>query len=158
MQITANCFLKGAKVNGDLTLTQSTDGGDTTISGKLTGLEPNSSVGFHVHEYGDLSDGCKSCAGHFNPHGKEHGAPTDENRHIGDLGNIQADDKGEADLSITDSMVSLTGQYSVIGRAIVVHAGTDDLGQGGFDDSKTTGHAGARAACGVIGIAKNPEP
>eukprot|EP01083_Nonionella_stella_P084875 235044_1 len=86
----------------------------------------------------------------------------DENRHIGDLGNIQAniqaDDKGEADLSITDSLVSLTGQYSVIGRAIVVHAGTDDLGQGGFEDSKTTGHAGARAACGVIGIAKNPEP
>ena len=27
-----------------------------------------------------LSTGCASAGGHFNPHGKEHGAPTDENR------------------------------------------------------------------------------
>lgn len=33
-----------------------------------------------------------------------------------------------------------------------VHADPDDLGKGGFDDSKTTGHAGARLACGTIGL------
>lgn len=35
-----------------------------------------------------------------------------------------------------------------------VHADPDDLGKGGFEDSKTTGHAGGRLACGVIGIGK----
>ncbi len=31
----------------------------------------------------------------------------------------------------------------------------DDLGKGNFPDSKTTGHAGARVACGVIGKSNN---
>ena len=39
---------------------------------------------------------------------------------------------------------------TVIGKSIVLHEGTDDLGQGGHSDSLTTGNAGGRLACGNI--------
>ena len=51
----------------------------------------------------------------------------------------------------------MSGERSIIGRAIVVHQGTDDLGLGGSPGSKTTGNAGARVACGVIGIVEIEE-
>lgn len=73
-------------------------------------------------------------------------------RHVGDLGNVVADDSGRAENKVSDSVISLTGMRSIIGRAVVVHERVDDLGQGGHLDSKKTGNAGGRVACGVIGI------
>lgn len=70
------------------------------------------------------------------------------------MGNVTAGADGVAKVDITDKQVTLCGPNSVLGRTLVIHADTDDLGRGGFDDSKTTGHAGGRLACGVIGIAK----
>lgn len=61
---------------------------------------------------------------------KTHGAPSDSERHIGDLGNIIADASGTSNVDITDDKITLTGPYSVAGRAIVVHEKTDDLGKG----------------------------
>lgn len=81
---------------------------------------------------------------------KTHGGPTSENRHVGDLGNIEANDNGIAWINIIDNHISLSGNYNIIGRAVVVHADPDDFGLGGFSDSTTTGHAGARLGCGVI--------
>jgi len=75
-----------------------------------------------------------------------------QNRHVGDLGNIEADESGKAAFNFNDPQLKLTGEHSIVGRSVVVHAGTDDLGRGGHDDSKTTGHAGGRVACGVIGV------
>ena len=58
----------------------------------------------------------------------------------------------KAQFEFTDAQLKLSGEHSIVGRSVVVHAGVDDLGRGGFDDSKTTGHAGGRVACGVIGV------
>ena len=35
---------------------------------------------------------------------------------------------------------------------LIFYQGTDDRGRGGDDESLKTGNAGARAACGVIGM------
>jgi superoxide dismutase, Cu-Zn family len=89
---------------------------------------------------------------HFNPHNKTHGSPDGEVRHVGDLGNISTNDSGVAKGTIVDKYINLIGPESVIGRMVVVHAGEDDLGKGGNEESLKTGNAGGRAACGVIGV------
>ncbi|XP_071952784.1 superoxide dismutase [Cu-Zn]-like [Antedon mediterranea] len=141
-------------VNGRIFLTHEL-GKDIEIQVELEGLDPTGSLlhGFHVHEYGDLSDGCDSTGSHFNPFEQDHGGPDDIIRHVGDLGNIERDAYGRVSTTITDDLVSLWGMNSVYGRAFVIHADEDDLGDGGYDDSLTTGHAGSRLACCVIGRA-----
>jgi Cu-Zn family superoxide dismutase len=117
------------------------------ITGTVTGLTPGKH-GFHVHQYGDLTkaDGT-SAGGHFNPHGSEHAGPHADHRHVGDLGNIVADESGTAVVSIVDTQLTFSGDNSIIGRSVVVHAGEDDL------SSQPSGAAGARVAVGVVGIA-----
>ncbi|KIM43404.1 hypothetical protein M413DRAFT_18437 [Hebeloma cylindrosporum] len=145
-------ILRGdSSVSGTVTFEQPTSGGRVKVSGKLTGFPPNSLHGFHVHQLGDLTGGCASAGPHFDVYGKTHGAPTAAERHVGDLGNILADASGEVEFVITDKIISLNGLTSIDGRSVVVHAGEDDLGLGGDDESRKTGNAGARAACGVIG-------
>ena len=82
---------------------------------------------------------------------KNHGGPQDDDRHHGDLGNIEAANDGVASIDLLDKVIKLDGPNSIVGRAVVCHQDDDDLGRGGHQDSKTTGHAGARIACGVIG-------
>lgn len=172
--VKAVCVLKGdSPVTGTTTFTQDSESAPLTISVELKGLTPGKH-GFHCHEYGDATNGCVSaggipCAmlsvylilaltqpskGHFNPHGKTHGAPEDEERHVGDFGNIVANAEGVASVTFTDKLASLFGPLSIIGRTVVCHEKEDDLGRGGHEQSKTTGNAGGRLACGVIGIAK----
>jgi len=152
MSTKAVCVLLGDAVKGVLHFEQ--QGNEPVqIKGEVTGLTPGHH-GFHIHEFGDYSNGCMSAGPHFNPAGVGHGCPTDAVRHIGDLGNITAGDSGVAAVDIKDCMVQLTGENSVIGRTIVVHADPDDMGKGGVPLSLTTGNAGARVACGIIGISK----
>ncbi|CAJ0927954.1 unnamed protein product, partial [Mesorhabditis belari] len=125
------------------------------IEGSISGLSPGKH-GFHVHVYGDSTKGCESAGPHFNPFNKTHGSQEDENRHVGDLGNVEANENGYAKFVITDNMIKLHGPNSVIGRSMVVHVGEDDLGKGQgekAEESLKTGNAGARAACGVIALA-----
>ena len=71
-----------------------------------------------------------------------------EPRHVGDLGNVEADTSGKAHLELTDKMMTMVGENSIIGRGLIVHEKVDDL------KTQPTGNAGGRVACGVIGIAK----
>ena len=127
--------------------------GRTKVTGEIKGLYPGKH-GFHIHEFGDMSNGCNSTGAHYNPYGREHGAPEDGNRHAGSLGNIVAGNNGVAPINIVDDQILLTGPDSIIGRAVVVHADEDDLGKGGHELSKITGNAGRRLACCIIGITK----
>ncbi len=147
----AVAVLKGtSNVEGVVILTQEDDG-PTTVNVKITGLTPGPH-GFHLHEFGDTTNGCISTGPHFNPNGLTHGAPEDDVRHAGDLGNIIAGADGVAEATIVDSQIPLTGPNAVIGRALVVHELEDDLGKGGHELSLSTGNAGGRLACGVVGL------
>ena len=123
------------------------EGQGTVIVGKITGLAPGKH-GFHIHEFGDLTNGCESAGGHYNPDDASHGGL--EEGHVGDLENVIANTDGVADFTIIAKRVDLIGERSVVGRSIVVHSDEDDLGKGGDDESLKTGNAGKRLACGVI--------
>ena len=86
-----------------------------------------------------------------------HGGPEDEIRHAGDFGNIPADEYGNVSVHIQGTQISLCPDsvgYAV-GHAFVVHAGTDDLGKGGNEESLKTGNAGGRLACCVVEAVNN---
>jgi Cu-Zn family superoxide dismutase len=121
------------------------------IKATISGLKPNHLHGFHIHEYGDLSQGCTSLCSHFNPYKKTHGDYKGKNRHVGDLGNLKSNKKGIAKLCILVSNMTNSGKNSILGRSLVIHEDEDDLGLGDFPDSKTTGHSGKRIACAIIG-------
>ncbi|KAF8457483.1 superoxide dismutase-like protein [Terfezia claveryi] len=152
--VKAVAVLRGdSTVSGAVNFAQESESSPTIISYNIQGNDPNALRGMHIHEFGDNTNGCTSAGPHFNPYKKNHGAPEDEERHVGDLGNIRTDAQGNAVGQITDRLIKLIGPESILGRTIVVHGGTDDLGKGGHPESLKTGNAGPRPACGVIGIA-----
>ena len=139
---------EGNNVSGTVTFTEVADG--VQVNAEISGLTPGKH-GFHVHEFGDCSASDASSAGaHFNPTNQPHAGPDANARHVGDMGNIEADASGVAKLDYLDHNISLANdEQSIIGRSVVVHAKADDL------KSQAAGDSGARVACGVIGRAKN---
>jgi Cu-Zn family superoxide dismutase len=125
-------------------------GGGVRVTADLHGLPPNSTHGFHIHEYGDCSaPDASSAGGHYNPDHHHHAGLDTEMRHAGDLGNIKADANGDAHLDLTVDNITVDGSKNpILGRAVIVHQKADDL------KSQPTGDAGARIGCGVIGLAK----
>lgn len=122
------------------------EGRGIRVRAEIDGLEPGAH-GFHVHGTGDCSapDGT-SAGGHFDPDGSPHGAPDApaSARHVGDLGNLVATDLGRGTYDRLDTLITVTGDHSILGRAVIVHAGEDDL------TSQPSGDAGARVACGIV--------
>ena len=137
----------GNKAHGEVRFTQVGD--SVKVTANLEGLNPGQKHAMHIHEFGDCSspDGM-SAGGHYNPEGHPHALPESNQRHAGDLGNVQADDQGHAHYEITVTNVTVAGTKNpIVGRGVIVHAKPDDGGQ-------PVGNAGGRIACGVIGIAK----
>ncbi|KAI9554616.1 hypothetical protein GHT06_019889 [Daphnia sinensis] len=137
-------FLSGQseKIKGLVYLRQTNYG--VRLDGWITGLTPGKH-GFHVHTSGDVfSNGCNSTGPHYNPRMAPHGSPKNaaNQRHLGDLGNVVANQEGVAFIRMIDSVISLSGPESIMGRALVVHADEDNL--------TATANPGARLACGTI--------
>lgn len=120
----------------------------------MEGLNPGLH-GIHIHVFGDLSHGLSSCGGIFNPFGRNHGGPNDEQRMVGDLGNIEANERGKSSIRLEDRLVKLIGPHSIIGRSIVITSDEDDLGRGGQELSHIHGNSGQRIAGGVVGISES---
>lgn len=108
--------------------------------------------GFHIHSAGDLrGEGCKGACDHYHkgspsPSSSHGGPPSHAGpRHTGDLGNLTG-----PSCSKRYFLRSVRIQ-ELYGRSVIVHEDPDDLGKGGFEDSLTTGHSGARMACAIVG-------
>ena len=153
--IIAIAVFNNDKIKGTVTFTENFKNNDIKIDVNIKGHKKNSLHGFHVHEAGDLTDNCTSMCAHFNPYNKKHGCPGEKERHVGDLGNLETDNKGIANYTFYDNVIKLRGTKSnIIGRGLIIHADPDDCGKGGNPDSLKTGNAGKRIACAVIGYSK----
>jgi Cu-Zn family superoxide dismutase len=189
-------------VHGTVYFSQESPKTHVEVSISLQGFKAHQVHAIHIHEYGDLTHGCKSTGNHLNPYGDTHGSPFfTATRHAGDLvNNLFTDEKGCARITFLDDNLSLNPgkPECILGRAVVIHQQADDYGLGGLmmdhgksagavvpykdmpletlrrlckerkypfsgskqsliqkleTESKTTGNAGGRMACAVIGLA-----
>ena len=135
---------KTPEVEGEVLISNCANG--VKINATFTKL-PKGKHGFHIHKAGDLrGEGCKGLCEHYDVGKHTHGSYRSKERHTGDLGNVQMIQKRcKKTYTIKSSVKDL------LGRSLIIHGDEDDLGKGGFEDSKVTGHSGARIACAIIG-------
>ena len=137
--------LNSGKIIGDVFFQTQKDG-NVKVTTDLKNIKGTQAI--HIHEYGDLRDNNGSFAGgHFNPFERNHGKPSDIERHVGDLGNITANSNGIVKSEFIDEYITLYGKNSVLGRAVIIHQHQDDF-------KGESGNAGARVAAGVISLTK----
>ena len=135
----------------------------TIVDANIKGLKPGKH-GLNVHEVGDVTCDDGKCTGaSYNPEDRPHGGPNSVKkfgasachyvgdgcllwRHIGDLGNLSADDAGVVETKFKDQYVSLgKKEASIVGRSVVIHAGADD-----FTTTPDDGDAGPIVAYATI--------
>lgn len=136
--------------------------GDTLVATVTLGIDqavtanPGEFHGLHIHA--GSAAGCVTHAagsepapaarftevgGHWSLAGQTHGA------HAGDLPSLLRNTGGTAHAEV---VLDKAGVDDIVGRALVVHHLADDFGKHpGVGTSSTTGNAGPRYACGVIG-------
>jgi Cu-Zn family superoxide dismutase len=143
----AVAVFKTDDIYGDVTVANYREG--VKVTAQFTRLPPGKH-GFHIHKAGDLrGEGCHGLCEHYDIGSNAHGGAPDHvgQRHTGDLGNIELKD-GKFQKEYYIKGVSVKDLW---GRSIIVHEDEDDLGKGSFEDSKVTGHSGARIGCAIFG-------
>lgn len=135
-----------SKVKGNAVFTQ--EDGIVTMIAVVGGLTEGTHA-IHIHEKADCSseDG-KSTGGHWNPTNEPHGKwGSATGYHRGDIGNLTADAKGNATITMTTDKWCIgcgDANKDILGKAIIIHEGVDDF------KTQPTGDAGGRVSCGGI--------
>ncbi len=133
-------------VTGTVTFTQ--EGDIVTMVATMSGLSQGTHA-IHLHEKADCSsDDGKSSGGHWNPTAQPHGKwEAADGFHQGDIGNFEADADGNGSITFTSNQWCIgcgDDTKDIIGKAIIVHEGTDDF------TSQPSGAAGTRVSCGGV--------
>jgi Cu-Zn family superoxide dismutase len=140
---------QGSRV-GEATLTESAEG--VTVAATFTDLPPGEHA-LHVHTVGRCEAPFESAGPHFNPTGRRHGRDNPEGPHAGDLPNLQVSELRRASIVVLLPGVSLTDGAAALldhdGASLIVHEKADD------HMTDPAGAAGARIACGVLGVPKS---
>jgi Cu-Zn family superoxide dismutase len=133
-------------VSGRLVFDTATDGKTKMNLEIVVPSRAGKSVAVHIHENGDCGNGGEMAHDHWNPTNEQHGKWGSGNYHSGDLGNVKLDKNGKGTLTITTDRWAIGGSAdkNIIGKAVIVHSGTDDY------KSQPTGNSGTRIGCGVI--------
>ena len=120
-------------------------GGGVSIDLTLKGLPPGEHA-LHLHEVAKCEPPTyKSAGAHFNPAKKKHGVLNPDGSHAGDMANFKVAANGTAQTTITNKNVTMTsGANSILGTALVIHQGADDM------KTEPAGNAGDPIACGAI--------
>lgn len=150
------------KPGGRATLTQLASGVEIVLNVEAQAAGEH---GVHVHANGKCEPGPDpsgntiafgAAGGHFDPGmSKKHGGPgkAPETGHAGDVPNITVAGDGTGTLRYTHPHATLgIGPASVLGKALVMHAGPDDY------RTDPAGNSGARVLCGVIESARPVAP
>lgn len=136
IKITGQVLFKQVYPNGELEAVFSIEGFPQDVNQSVRAI--------HIHDFGDISNGCDSAGGHYNPFSVDHP------NHPGDFGNFRVRN-GKIQQYLMNLGAKMFGRVSIIGRSIVIHKMADDLGKGDNRASLENGNAGARLACCVIG-------
>jgi len=123
-----------------------------TVSVRARSLPPGFH-GFHVHAVGTCNaPDFKSAMGHLKDDGQSHG------EHLGDLPSLLVTEDGTAYLTAKTDNFSVRDLTKGDGAALMVHEKPDNFGNipGRYDpepdkETRDTGDAGARIACGELG-------
>lgn len=146
-RVQAVAVFKTGGIQGEVLVADYRDG--IKLRAHFTELPPGKH-GFHIHRAGDLrGEGCQGLCEHYDIHNNNHGGSPDHKgeRHTGDLGNIEF----KYGKFQKDYYIKGINSKDLWGRSIIVHQDEDDLGKGHFEDSKITGHSGARIGCAIFG-------